>query len=287
MRPLISIVLFAVLILNVLFKPAYSAGIPIKYSNGPIMSGPIPLYIVYYGNQWHSFNQKVIESFLNGVSETSYWDIAKEYTGFVDESHTEKGKVTGPVKVAKTVTMNATLGVNLIYQNLVTIINNQINNGLFPEDDQGIYYVLTSKEVAYEDSERTFCGSMCGYHFYFPTSDGKKILKYSFVGAPDHCPAVCVRPQIDPSLNSTIVRTPNGDSLDSMISVISHELFETVTDPLVNFDSAWFDSEGNENADKCIAFYQPLQNEYGASYNLKIGSDLFLVQQIWNPSTQR
>ncbi|CAG8443366.1 13908_t:CDS:2 [Acaulospora morrowiae] len=290
MKPLISIVLFVVLILNVLFKPAYSAG-PIRYLNGPIMSGPIPLYIVYYGNQWHSFNQKLIESFLNGVSGTSYWDIAKEYTGFVDESHTKAGKVTGPVKVAKSLNLNATHGVNLNRQNLFTIINNQIHNGRFPEDDKGIYFVLTSKEVAYGDSELVFCEEsdrgMCGYHFSFPASGGKKKLKYSFVGDPGHCPATCIRALIDPSLNSRIVRTPNGDTLDSMISVISHELFETVTNPLVNINNAWLDSDGFENADKCQPYFQPLQNKNGASYNLKIGSNLFLVQQIWNPRTQR
>ncbi|CAG8764007.1 16191_t:CDS:2, partial [Acaulospora morrowiae] len=171
----------------------------------------------------------------------------KEYTGFVDESRTKAGKVTGPVKVAKSLTLNATLGVNLNRQNMFTIINNQIHNGRFPEDDKGIYFVLTSKEVAYGDSDVVFCEvsdrGMCGYHFSFLASDGKKRLKYSFVGDPDHCPANCIRAQIDPSLIPRIVKTPHGDSLDSMISVISHELFETVTDPLGTIYDAWVDSD--------------------------------------------
>jgi hypothetical protein len=34
-----------------------------------------------------------------------------------------------------------------------------------------------------------------------------------------------------------------------MVSVMGHELSETVTDPALN---AWYDSSGNENADKYV-----------------------------------
>ena len=45
---------------------------------------------------------------------------------------------------------------------------------------------------------------------------------------------------------------PNGNTnADASISVSSHEQNEAISDPLVNFQSAWYDAAGYENGDEC------------------------------------
>jgi hypothetical protein len=69
-----------------------------------------------------------------------------------------------------------------------------------------------------------------------------------------------------------------------MASVISHELEETVTDPNLN---AWYDSAGNENADKCAWNFGPTYTApNGQLANMHLGAPApggrdFLIQQNW------
>ena len=66
--------------------------------------------------------------------------------------------------------------------------------------------------------------------------------------------------------------TPNGDfGVDSMISVLAHELAETGSDPLIN---AWYDASGNENGDKCAWNFGTLSTAAnGAKYNEQVRSE--------------
>jgi hypothetical protein len=46
--------------------------------------------------------------------------------------------------------------------------------------------------------------------------------------------------------------SPNGDPVaDAAASIATHEITESITDPLVNVNSAWFTAQGNEIGDLC------------------------------------
>ena len=82
-------------------------------------------------------------------------------------------------------------------------------------------------------------------------------------------------------------QSPNGSvTLDSALSMISHEHNETITDPLGN---AWIDSVGNEEADECAwSFGTPLGGAPGAEYNQVInGDDYYLQQEFSNEDYAR
>ena len=52
-----------------------------------------------------------------------------------------------------------------------------------------------------------------------------------------------------PTSCSALSNSPNNDfGADAEVNTLTHELEETNTDPQLN---AWYDSVGNENADKC------------------------------------
>jgi hypothetical protein len=64
-----------------------------------------------------------------------------------------------------------------------------------------------------------------------------------------------------------------------MASVLSHEFEETTSDPDLN---AWYDAQGQENADKCAwTFGSQYQAPNGARANMRLGNRDFLIQQNW------
>ena len=74
--------------------------------------------------------------------------------------------------------------------------------------------------------------------------------------------------------------SPNANpGADAMASTIAHELEEAVTDPAQN---AWYDSNGNETADKCAwTFGSTYTAINGSKANLQLGGKDYLIQQNW------
>ena len=87
---------------------------------------------------------------------------------------------------------------------------------------------------------------------------------------------------------SSVEESPNGNPSDATIAGgLAHEHSESVTDPEIN---AWFDSKGEEVADKCRTLVQssrirsePLgKAPDGANYNQVVDGDLYWYQQEWS-----
>jgi hypothetical protein len=74
--------------------------------------------------------------------------------------------------------------------------------------------------------------------------------------------------------------SPNGDpAADAMASAIAHELQESTSDPDLN---AWYDNQGEENADKCAwTFGTTYRAGNGSLANMNLGGLDFLIQQNW------
>jgi hypothetical protein len=73
---------------------------------------------------------------------------------------------------------------------------------------------------------------------------------------------------------------PNGDDADATINLVSHEHNEAITDPL---GSAWYDSAGNENGDKCAwDFGTQLGSTQFGPYNQVINGHDYELQQEWS-----
>lgn len=54
----------------------------------------------------------------------------------------------------------------------------------------------------------------------------------------------------------------NGQSIHSVINVSTHELFETMSDSILNNRYAWYDAAGYENGDKCAWKFASTMNGY-------------------------
>jgi hypothetical protein len=89
-------------------------------------------------------------------------------------------------------------------------------------------------------------------------------------------------PDVEGCLDTPVSQSPNNDSIaDAVISTVSHEQFEAVSNPSLG---GWFDDANNgqegEMADKCVGRYGPIDAENG-NVTLAHGHH-YLVQKEWS-----
>jgi hypothetical protein len=165
-------------------------------------------------------------------------------------------------------TNNYSRGKKLADSDVQSIVSTAISSRALPKDANGLYFVLTSSDVAETSG---FCTKYCGWHTR-STISGTDI-KYAFVGNSDRCAASCEMQTV----------SPNGNSgADGMASIMAHEAAEAVSDPDLN---AWYDSVGNENEDKCAWKFGPVTGVLGhGAYNQTFGTYNWLIQMNWENS---
>jgi hypothetical protein len=149
-----------------------------------------------------------------------------------------------------------------------------------PTDLQHEYFVLTPPGVescfeaaGHECSAGTKHAAYCAYHGFISVATG--VIVY----AND--------PYVDGLGCDTGEEHPNDNASDATIGGgLAHEHSESVTDPELD---AWFDSKGDEVADKCRTFKEatefgePLgKAPDGSNYNQVIDGDLYWYQQMWS-----
>lgn len=233
----------------------------IFYHGGPVMLNSVNMYYIWYG-AWDFSNDNtntILNSFGSYIGGTPYFNIN---TTYYDSNN---AAVSGLVAASQSIADAGSQGSALTDAAVENIVAKALTNGMLPTDPNGVYFVLTSKEVTETSG---FCTQYCAWHSH-GTINGKDI-KYGFVGNPLQCPSAC----------SAQTTTPNGNmGADAMANLIAHELAESVTDPDLN---AWFDRRGFENADKCAwKFGTTSTLSSGAKYNVSFGSMNWLLQQNW------
>jgi len=221
---------------------------------GPIMSGAVNIYLIWYGT-WTTAQKNILQTLATNIGKSAYLNVEKTYG------------VKGPVVFKAAVTDNYSQGKKLTDALLPKIVSNSITKLKLPADANGIYFINTDPTVTETGG---FCTQYCGFHTNAKISG--KTLKYAFIGNPKSCLAGCAPCNLKAS--------PNGDlGVDAMASVFSHELVEAMSDPL---GSAWYDGQGYENADKCAYTYGSTSlTSKGAYYNMNIGGLNYLIQQNW------
>ena len=256
---------------------AVVTGNGINYHGGPVLKGnPVPIYVIWYGN-WNGSGSNtmatvsIVEQWLNTVGNTPYENINTTYGD-------NTGNVSGNLNLGGAIFDTGSQGTRLSNTRLSNIVTRSFSNGL-PKDTNGVYVVITASDV----SERGFCSSFCGFHTA-QTLSGTDI-KWAFVGNVDRCPSGCEIQTTGPNSPASGV-----GGADGIINVLTHETEEAITDPDLN---AWFDSSGNEDADKCNFNFGPTSTcnanglcsaagtAAGAKYNQTFGSRNYMMQQEW------
>jgi hypothetical protein len=124
---------------------------------------------------------------------------------------------------------------------------------VFPNPTPNAYYPV------YVDQPRGHAG-YCAWHSA-GTINGVPV-QFGFFFKPDG----------DPGCDPDSPYTNHSEGLNALVNVSGHELSEMLTDPQLN---AWYDSQGEENADKCAW-------TFGSQPALKTGKDSWRIQGNWS-----
>jgi hypothetical protein len=226
----------------------------INYHNGSVIRGNVNIYYIWYGNWASTLSgtnaSAILTNFASGIGSSPYFAINTTYGDTT-------GNVSGNVAYAGSTSDSGSLGTALSDSNIRSLVLSALSSGRLPTDTNGVYFVLTAPGVAETSG---FLTHYCGWHTYGILNGA--YIKYSFVGD-----------AAGPSLGACAAQaahSPNGNpGVDAMVSVVAHELEESVTDPNLN---AWYDSSGEENADKCAwTFGAVYAATGGGAANMKLG----------------
>jgi len=140
---------------------------------------------------------------------------------------------------------------------IVTEVNKVVTNANL--DPNGLYLVFTSNfptKAAY-----------CGWHGAGAVSNKWFTVSY--------LPNLTGQAGCAASYLPTYTSTPSRSlAVDSVVNVYTHELYETMTDPMLNNLYGWYDALGNEIGDKCA---------WTTATKVTLGSaGTFTVQQEWS-----
>jgi len=238
-------------------KPSRARTIPISYHGGPVLRNPT-LYFIWYGT-WSTGDKALLENLASHLGGSSYANIWSTYYDFSGQP------IPNTATFGGSTTDNYSLGHALTDFTLQSVVQKAISNQSLPLDPSGIYFVLTASDVTELSG---FCTKYCGWHKNVELTGSRANI--AFIGNADHCPDACGTQAVSPN---------NSPGADSSASVIAHELEESISDP---FGTAWYDSQGEESADKCAYQYgatTTLPN--GSLTNVQFGGLNYLIQENW------
>lgn len=232
-----------------------------SYHGGPLITGTVHIYLIWHGN-WNRGNgtdtpagQQLVREWAAGIGGTPHFSL--------NNSLSVSGKTISGLVTYNGDATDSNTSLSMTDNDILAAVDRNVGSGkALPYDANGVYFVVTSSDVAKDG----FCTSYCGWHTYGNVGAGK--VRYSFVGNAARC------------INSCAAQTtsPNGNAgIDGAVSVLTHELEEATTDPDLN---AWFDARGYENADKCAWTFGHSQYQAGGAWaNMNFGGRDWLIQR--------
>ncbi len=241
--------------------PQFDTGNQIQYWGGSVLLGPNHAYIIWYGT-FDSGTISILSTLVSSIGGSPYFNNT---TGYFDGSG---NSISNSLTLAGSIQNNYSKGKSLHSSDISQIVVDTLSGGLLPLDANGIYLVLTASDV----NVSGFGDSFCGYHSV--RSFGASRVHYAFIGNPAPSHLLGCAPAGNQGLS------PNGNpGADAMASTIAHELEETITDPN---EDAWYDSDGDEIADKCAwTFGTTFKAPNGSLANMTLGGNNYLIQQDW------
>ncbi len=231
----------------------------INYHGGPVILGTTNIYYIWYGNWSGNTADSILNNFAFNIGGSPYFNINTTYYNGSNQH------VSNSVNYGGSTTDAYSQGTTLSDAGVQAVVSAAISSNRLPKDTNGVYFVLTSQDV---NESSGFCTQYCGWHTHGTISGSD--IKYAFVGNPARCLSACAWQSTSPN---------NNAGADGMASIVAHELEEAVTDPDLN---AWYDTRGQENADKCAwTFGTTHTASNGSIYNMTLGSMNYLIQRNW------
>lgn len=235
--------------------PGSYAGMP---SSGPLSTNYQSLINGYFGAVGHD----------SGLTSNVYWSDTQynDSAGFAGYSSIFAGSIVAtnafPANGCRDSYTTICLTDAQLRTEIQSVVGTSHPTGLGTE-----YILFTPKNVGSCFGSSCAFSYFCAYHSQIG-SGGSGTILYANVPYAAWVPSACGSGQ-----------SPNNNDADSTINVTSHKHNETVTDPL---GTAWYDTRGNEDGDKCAWNFGSLLGTSGAEYNQVIAGNHYYLQQEWS-----
>jgi hypothetical protein len=263
---------------------------PLSYQGGLVLTGSggltvTPIYWEPAGGQYKfpSGYQDIINGYIADVaaasgSTSNVYSVAAEYTQTVNG---DKTAISYDIKAGTPVADSSDLPSDdcpvdsgftacITDAQLRTELASVTKSQNLPTDLSHFYPVFLPPGVEAKDQDgTTSASSFCGYHRAF----GLFLAQTVYGNLP-----------FPPKSGCDAGQAPNGNlAADGMVSTLSHELNEAITDPLSS-TAAWIDSAGHEIGDMCSETYGPPlgstdpSNASSSEYNQVINGHKYYTQ---------
>jgi hypothetical protein len=276
-----------------------SAVPPVTYHGGPVMhsSGVFAIFWVPPSYQLPPGYQSTITQYFADVAhdsflasnvfgvDTQYYDATTGTKKFASYSIVDRGSNVDTHPFPTNGCPNYTLaagsasGVCLTDSQIRQEISSVIASHKLPTGLGNDYFVftppgVTNCETSTASATTRNCfdpiqqNGYCAYHSFFGSSAQTVLYSPMAYEAPT---SICWSGE-----------SPNGTAGDSVLNNVAHEQNETITDPL---GTGWYDSAGNEIADKCDLTFGTPTGSNGTSdsdYNQVINGHGYWLQEVWS-----
>ncbi len=240
------------------------APIPMSYNGGPVEAAGSKNFLIFWepsGSTVASNYNATLQQFFGDVGGSSLYGVASQYYQTVGGANQYIAN-TSSVGGVYTDTTAYPSG-SLTDAQMQAELSKAIAANAWPTGVGNEYFVFLAKgENECMGSSCSF-STYCAYHGSF-TSGSSTVLYAAMPYAGTDLSGCGIQ---------TGKPTPNGADTDAEISVASHEMVETVTDPLLN---AWYDASGAEIGDKCAYTYGPLAAN---GSDITINAHPYIVQE--------
>lgn len=221
----------------------------INMSPGPVMSGHVDTFAIYYGdfsaaNAGQSNTvQNVVGNWLGSMNGSDYLNIASLYNG-------SNGRASTSLSYNGAYEVGNYLGNFLSDTQILQIVRDAQASNNLPTVASALYFVFTAPDIRQQEDTVA-----CGWH----DGDVSTDTKYSWVS---------------PALGCDIlgVNVSGNLAANSLTETGSHELMEALTDPFPN--AAFTDSTYGEVGDMCV----------GSNFDGNLNGQHFDLQSIWTPT---
>lgn len=202
-----------------------ACNLQMNYWGGPLMTGTVNVYNIWYGN-WAANNdvESTMTGFFSDLTGSDYMNLGHAYG------------VSSNINFAGNYHESDYLGDSITDAQLGTIVQDAINpanNTGVVADPNAIYFIYTAPGIAEEEDRKA-----CGFH---GDTNG---YKFAWIGTK----------YMDPNQGCG----QGATAADNMNSTASHEMFETLTDSMVDEATVygpplgWYDASGQgEIGDMC------------------------------------
>jgi PKD domain-containing protein len=257
-------------------RKAASTTSPLTYHGGPVVHDG-HVYAIFWEPPGYSFpldfKAAVADYFTHVAADsgkrTNVYSVNRQYgdsLGPADYRVAYEASYTDSADLPAGECTNPQASVCLTDAQLTAELGSFIASRQLPTGLTSQYFLFTPPGVGscYAAGDACAFTDYCAYHSWVDAGGTVLYAIQPYVNGIDTC---------------DMRESPTGTSADAVLNVTSHEHNEIITDPT---GAGWFDSDGEENGDKCAWSFGAIQGPGGLRFNQVIAGSPYLLQLEWS-----